>query len=352
MKKAYLVLEDGTVFEGVRFGAETEALGELVFTTGVVGYVETLTDPSFCGQIVVQTFPLIGNYGVHEEDAEGVFALSGYVVREVCEVPSNFRSECDLDTYLKKMGVPCIAGVDTRELTRLVREHGTMNAAITDTIPENTDAIRAYRVTDAVATVTADAPHTVEGEGKCRVAVLDFGVKKSLIRALTRRGCTVTVLPADSAADDVLATKPDGIVLPGGPGDPAENVAAVETVRALCGKVPMLGIGLGHQVLALACGAKTEKMKHGHRGANQPVRDTATGETYITSQNHGYAVLADTLPEGARISHANVNDGTCEGVFYEAARAFSVQFDPDDGKGPRSTAFVFDRFVQMMGGEH
>ena len=353
MKKGYLILQDGRVFEGVRFGAETDTVGELVFTTGMCGYIETLTDPSYAGQIVMQTYPLIGNYGIIREDFEGACCVRGYVVREWCDAPSNFRTDCDLDTFLKEQGVPGLYGVDTRELTRIIREHGVMNAAICDEVPTDLTPIETYAVTGVVETVSCReaSVHPAEGEERFRVSLLDYGAKRNIVRELQKRGCTVTVLPATTSAEEILAADPNGVMLSNGPGDPAENVYQIEQIRKLLGKVPMFGICLGHQLTALAAGGSTYKLKYGHRGVNQPVRDVEGVRTYITSQNHGYAVDSDTVKLG-RVRFANANDGTCEGIDYPELKAFTVQFHPEACTGPKDTAFLFDRFVDLMkGGE-
>ena len=353
MKKGYLILQDGQVFEGVRFGAETDTVGELVFTTGMCGYVETLTDPSYAGQIVMQTYPLIGNYGIIREDFEGACCVKGYVVREYCDTPSNFRTDCDLDTYLKEQGVPGLCGVDTRELTRIIREHGVMNAAICDEIPADLTPIETYAVTGVVEAVSCkeSSVHPAEGEERFRVSLLDYGAKRNIVRELQKRGCTVTVLPASTSAEEILAAGPDGVMLSNGPGDPAENTYQIEQIRKLLGKVPMFGICLGHQLTALAAGGSTYKLKYGHRGVNQPVRDLNGVRTYITSQNHGYAVVGDELPaEMGEVAQVNANDGTCEGIDYPELKAFTVQFHPEACTGPKDTSFLFDQFVELMKG--
>ena len=353
MKKGYLILQDGRVFEGVRFGAETDTVGELVFTTGMCGYIETLTDPSYAGQIVMQTYPLIGNYGIIREDFEGACCVRGYVVREWCDAPSNFRTDCDLDTFLKEQGVPGLYGVDTRELTRIIREHGVMNAAICDEVPADLTPIETYAVTGVVEAVSCReaSVYPAEGEERFRVSLLDYGAKRNIVRELQKRGCTVTVLPATTSAEEILAADPNGVMLSNGPGDPAENVYQIEQIRKLLGKVPMFGICLGHQLTALAAGGSTYKLKYGHRGVNQPVRDVEGVRTYITSQNHGYAVDSDTVKLG-RVRFANANDGTCEGIDYPELKAFTVQFHPEACTGPKDTSFLFDRFVDLMkGGE-
>ena len=351
MKKGYLILQDGQVFEGVRFGAETDTVGELVFTTGMCGYVETLTDPSYAGQIVMQTYPLIGNYGIIREDFEGACCVKGYVVREYCDTPSNFRTDCDLDTYLKEQGVPGLCGVDTRELTRIIREHGVMNAAICDEIPADLTPIKTYAVTGVVEAVSCKEPdrYPAEGEECFRVSLIDYGAKRNIVRELQKRGCTVTVLPATTSAEEILAADPDGVMLSNGPGDPAENTYQIEQIRKLLGKVPMFGICLGHQLTALAAGGSTYKLKYGHRGVNQPVRDLNGVRTYITSQNHGYAVDGDTVKLG-KVRFVNANDGTCEGIDYPELKAFTVQFHPEACTGPKDTSFLFDQFVELMKG--
>lgn len=351
MKTGYLVLQDGQVFQGWRFGADRDTVGELVFTTGMCGYIETLTDPSYAGQIVLQTYPLMGNYGIIREDFEGNCCVKGYVVREWCEAPSNFRCDCDLDTYLKEQGVPGLWGVDTRELTRIIREHGVMNATICDEIPADLTVVKTYAVTGVVESVTCAAASVqpAEGEEKFRVSLIDYGAKRNIIRELQKRGCTVTVMPATASAEEILAAKPDGVMLSNGPGDPAENVYQIEQIKKLLGKVPLFGICLGHQLTALAVGGSTYKLKYGHRGVNQPVRDLAGKRTYITSQNHGYAVDSDSVKAG-KIRFANANDGTCEGIDYPDLKAFTVQFHPEACTGPKDTGFLFDRFVEMMKG--
>lgn len=351
MKKGYLVLADGQVFEGLRFGGGAEAIGELVFTTGMCGYVETLTDPSYAGQIVMQTYPLIGNYGIIPEDFEGECHVKGYVVREPCENPSNFRCGGDLDSFLKQRGIPGLCGVDTRQLTRIIRESGVMNAQICGEIPADLSALRDYAVTGVVEAVTRKTPAFFPAGGKQRfhVALLDYGAKNNIIQELCKRGCEVTVLPASAAAEEVLALRPDGIMLSNGPGDPAENTFQIQQIQKLLGKVPLFGICLGHQLTALAAGGTTYKLKYGHRGVNQPVRDLGGVRTYITSQNHGYAVDGDSVKAG-RVSFANANDSTCEGMDYPGLRAFTVQFHPEARGGPHDTSFLFDRFVDLMKG--
>lgn len=347
---AYLVLSNGKVFEGTRFGAETDRIGELVFTTGMEGYIETLTDESYAGQIVTQTFPLIGNYGMIEEDFEGVSAVRGYIVRELCQAPSNFRCTETVDAFLKKHNIPGLYGIDTRALTRMLREQGTMNAMICDSVPDVPDALKKYTVSGVVAQVSCKEPteYKPDGEIKHRVILIDYGAKRNIIRSLVKRGCAVTVVPQDTTAKEILAQNPDGIMLSNGPGDPEENVACIEELRKLIGKKPIFGICLGHQLTALAMGGKTMKLKYGHRGANQPVKEVNGTRTYITSQNHGYAVVADSLGKEAHVSFVNANDKSCEGVDYPTLNCFTVQFHPEACSGPKDTDFLFDRFINMM----
>ncbi len=353
MKKAYLVLSNGKVYEGESFGAEGDSVGELVFTTNMCGYIETLTDPSYYGQIVMQTFPLIGNYGIIEEDFEGECFVSGYVVREWCAAPSNFRTQYDLDTYLKMKGIVGICGVDTREITKIIREQGVMNAKICAEIPKDITDIQSFTIVDAVKSVSDPNKrvYPAVGEEKFRVTLLDYGAKRNIVRELQKRGCTVTEVASDTSAEEILKDKPDGVMLSNGPGDPAENVGCIEELKKLFGKVPIFGICLGHQLLALANGGKTVKLKYGHRGANQPVRDVKGTRTYITSQNHGYAVVTDGLEGKGTLSFINGNDGTCEGMDYDGKGAFSVQFHPEACSGPLDTAFLFDKFINIMGGQ-
>ena len=349
---AFLVLSNGRVFEGKRIGAACDSIGELVFTTGMEGYIETLTDESYAGQIVIQTFPLIGNYGIIEEDFEGKSAVRGYIVREECETPSNFRCNYPLDEFLKKNNIPGLCGLDTRALTRMLREEGTMNAMICDTVPEVLDALKNYAVRGVVAEVSRKEPTVcpAQGETRFRVTLLDYGAKNNIIRSLTKRGCEVTVVPQNTSAEDILAGDPDGIMLSNGPGDPEENTYCIEQIRKLIGKKPIFGICLGHQLTALAMGGKTVKLKYGHRGANQPVKEVDGTRTYITSQNHGYAVVSESLGKEARVTFINANDKSCEGVEYPLLDCFTVQFHPEACGGPKDTDFLFDRFIEKMKG--
>lgn len=351
MKKGYLVLQDGRVFEGIRFGAEGDTIGELVFHTGAGGFLEIITDPANAGQIVMQTYPLVGNYGIIREDFESACSLNGYVVRECCDAPSNFRAEGDLDSYLKEQGVPGLAGVDTRELTRIIREDGAMNAMICDEIPEDLELVKRYAIMNVVEGVTCQesAVYAAEGEAKYAVTLVDYGAKRSLIRALRAMGCTVTVVGANTSGSEILAARPDGVVLSAGPGDPRENAGRIETVKQLLGQVPVMGVGLGHQMAALAAGAEVVKLKYGHHGVNQAVRDLKGQRTYTTSQNHIYAVEPATISQG-EMSFANANDGSCEGIDYPAWNAFTVQFDPVLCTGTRDADILLKRFADMMKG--
>jgi carbamoyl-phosphate synthase small subunit len=342
---AYLVLENGMTFEGKYFGAQGEITGEVVFATGMTGYLETLTDPSYYGQIVLQTFPLIGNYGVIPSDFESAnIGAKAYIVKHPCQNPSNFRSQGNLDALLKERDIVGLYGIDTRVLTRSIRENGVMNGKIMAVPPSDADIAeaKAYSIRNAVAAVSSRSVTKTEN-GCRRVALMDFGAKQGITEALAKRGCEVWSFPYNTDAQEILKMKPEGIMLSNGPGDPAEsaNNGIVETLRVLQQSgVPIFGICLGHQLLALANGYSTKKLKFGHRGANQPVKELATGRVYITSQNHGYAVVAD------KGSFVNVNDGTCEGLDY--GNSFSVQFHPEACGGPLDTAFLFDRFMERM----
>lgn len=346
---AYLLLGNGMYFEGERIGAEVDCIGELVFTTGMTGYLETLTDPSYAGQIVIQTFPMIGNYGTIPADFEGKSALRGYVVRECCDAPSNFRCEYSLNQYLSDAGICGICGIDTRELTRIIREEGVMNAMICDTLPQNIDVVNKYSVKDSVSSVSCTKPIVYPAEGNTlrRIVLVDYGAKRNIWRSLASRGCEVTVVPHSSSAEEILSLSPDGVMLSNGPGDPSDNISEIGEIKKLIGRVPIFGICLGHQLTALAMGYKTIKLKYGHRGANQPVYDVSSGRTYITSQNHGYAVDPDSVDGAGHVSFVNANDQSCEGIDYPELNCFTVQFHPEACAGPKDTAFLFDRFIAM-----
>lgn len=347
-KKIYVTLENGKVFEGFSFGAEKEVIGELVFTTGMTGYIETLTDPSYYGQIVAHTFPLIGNYGMILSDCESKKCwVSAYIVREKCDAPSNFRCEGTLADYLKEQGIPGVYGIDTRELTKIVREAGVMSAAITFRPFTDFAKLKGYKIKNAVKSVTSTERKTFGKEGGLHVVLYDFGAKENIVRELLARGVKITEVPAEFPAEQTLALNPDGIMLTNGPGDPAENTAIIENIKRLAGKKPIFGICLGHQLFALAMGGKTRKMKYGHRGGNQPVKQLSTGRVFISSQNHGYEVVSASLKCG-ELSFINVNDGTCEGVDYPDLNAFTVQFHPEACGGPHDANFLFDRFIENM----
>ena len=358
--KAYVMLANGRIFEGYSFGAKGTSIGEIVFATGMTGYEETLSDPSYFGQIVTQTFPLIGNYGVNDTDYESKGScVSGYIVREWCNSPSNFRCEGNVDEFLKKHNIIGIHSIDTRCLTRIIRESGVMNGVITtENVYEKKDElleqIKAFSIKNAVKSVTVDKPETFKAEDPLYDVVLyDFGYKFNIRRELVKRRCNVTVVPAGTPGKEIMQYKPDGIMLSNGPGDPAENTDIIENLKKIKEyNIPVFGICLGHQLMALANGAKTEKLKYGHRGANQPVIDLESGLTYVTSQNHGYAVIGESIsPEVGHVSHINANDKTCEGIRYTAVNARTVQFHPEAHGGPLDTAYLFDEFVETMGKE-
>ena len=358
---AYLVLEDGTVYEGSALGESGVISGEVVFSTGMVGYLETLTDPSHKGQIVVMTYPLIGNCGVNEEDMESAKPfLHGVVVREACRHPSNFRSEGDIDQWLLRYGVMGIEGVDTRSLARKLRTEGTMNGVIRSGDRFGLDAATEFELVqtarecphadkvDLVRDVTTREPYHIDGDGY-RVTVIDFGVKRSLLKSLGRKGCSITVMPATSTSRQIAETEPDGIVLSSGPGDPRNVDYVVPAVRELLGFRPILGICLGHQILCRALGAEVFKLKYGHRGANHPVKELSTGRVYITSQNHGYAIDRDTLDDSAvEVTHVSLNDGTVEGIRHRYFPAVSVQYHPESSPGPRDSWRLLDAFMDEI----
>ena len=364
-KKGYLLLADGQLYEGVLRGAVKDTAGEAVFLTSVVGYMDTLTDPAYAGQIVVQTFPQIGNYGViplADEHAKPI--LSGYVCRDLCDTPSNFRCQGTLNDYLAQHGVSCLTGVDTRAITRRLRDKGVMPAAILTEKPENiAEAAARLSLCKADLAVTA-VKETVPAakEGKYNVVLWDLGAKADTLQQLESRGCAVTLVPANIKAEQILAMDPDGVVISGGAGNPADGEAIANEIRDVAAKrVPLFAIGLGHQLLAMSQGADTAKLPYGHRGGNQPIEDVKTGLCYITSQNHGYEVDKETLPSNASLRFVNRNDGSCEGIDYMDMPAFSVQFQPAATGGlyqasnvasKIGTHFLFDRFIALMGGNN
>lgn len=354
-KTAHLILSNGTIFKGKSFGKEGTVIGETVFTTAMTGYEETLTDPSYCGQIVTQTFPLIGNYGTNDQDYESKGSVvSGYVVREKCDVPSNFRCKSSIDEFLVKHGIIGIYDIDTRKLTRIIRETGVMNGMITTEdfqLEKVIEELKLYKVGSVVPKVSVQSAERFEAENKkFHVVLMDYGYKYNIRRELVKRGCDVTVMPWNTSAEEICAVKPDGIMLSNGPGDPTDNGEAISVLKQLIDKqIPTFGICLGHQLLALANGGSTVKLKYGHRGGNQPVTDLDVDRTFITSQNHGYAVVNDSISENVgKVSHVNANDGTCEGVRYKNAPAFTVQFHPEACGGPQDTAYLFDEFIKLM----
>lgn len=348
-----LILEDGTVFKGKAFGANNNVFGEIVFTTSMTGYQETITDQSFNGQIITFTYPMVGNYGVNRDDYESIApTCKGVVVKEHARVASNWRSQMTLDEFLKRKGIPGISGVDTRALTRKIRQVGTMKASIVDvgdSFEHAFDQLKAtVLATNQVQQVSTSKPYPSPGTGK-NVAVIDFGLKHSILRELSKRNCNLTVLPYNTDAKTILSLAPDGVMLTNGPGNPKDVPEAIEMIREIQGKIPIFGICLGHQLFALANGADTYKMKFGHRGLNHPVREIATGRIDFTSQNHGYAVDEKTVdPDQLLITHVEVNDGTVEGIRHRHYPAFSVQFHPDAAPGPHDALHLFDEFMEMM----
>lgn len=357
--KAYLALEDGTIFEGKAFGTSGNIYGEVVFNTGMTGYQEVLTDPSYCGQIVTMTYPLIGNYGINIDDMESVKPqVKGFVIRELCKTPSNWRSIEDLNDYLVKNNIIGIEGIDTRALTRIIRDNGTMKGVIsTDEnfdLSQHLNNIKNYEIISPVDEVTTKelriekATQKGIGDG-LKVALLDLGLKRNIVRSLNKRGINVYVFPAKTPVSEIMAVNPDGIMLSNGPGDPKDCVEEIDTIRKLAGQKPIFGICLGHQLTALAFDADTTRLKYGHRGCNHPVKDLNKDKTYITSQNHGYTIVDNSVNrEMMEVSHINMNDGTIEGIRYKNMPLFTVQFHPEASPGPADTGYLFDEFVELM----
>ena len=356
--KAHLILEDGNVFTGTSIGSTREVISEIVFNTSMTGYLEVLTDPSYAGQAVVMTYPLIGNYGITPDMESERPWPDGYIVRELSRMPSNFRSQGTIQDFLVKYDIPGIAGIDTRALTKILREKGTMNGMITTNdnynIEEIIPRLKAYTTGNVVDKVTCAEKRVLKGQGRAagakRVALLDLGAKKNIARSLSERGCEVTIYPAHTTAEEILAANPDGIMLSNGPGDPKECGQIIAEIKKLYeSDTPIFAICLGHQLMALAVGADTHKMKYGHRGGNHPVKDLQTGRVYISSQNHGYVVDTDNLDSNiAKPAFINVNDGTNEGLAYVGKNIFTVQFHPEACPGPQDSAYLFDRFISMM----
>ncbi|MCT4596827.1 MAG: carbamoyl phosphate synthase small subunit [Vallitalea sp.] len=349
--KARLILENGTVFHGRAFGYLKETVGEVVFNTGMTGYQEVLTDPSYYGQIVTMTYPLIGNYGINLDDMQSKeVKVRGFIVREKCNNPSNWRCEFELDTYLKENRILGLEGIDTRALTKIIRNHGTMKGIIT--VRDLTDSqiklqLDSFNNTTAVKEVTTKEVKVIEGEG-LHIAIMDFGIKNNIINSFRERGCKMTIFPATAKAEEILSVNPHGIFLSNGPGDPKDIQDSINEIKKLIGQKPITGICLGHQLIALALGGNTEKLKFGHRGANHPVKDIAKNRIMITSQNHGYVVTKEGLPENVDVTHINMNDDTIEGMKHKENKIYSIQFHPEACPGPYDTDGIFDEFVEVM----
>ena len=347
--KGKLILENGMIFEGNIFGYLEESVGEVVFNTGMTGYQEILTDPSYYGQIVTMTYPLIGNYGINLEDVESKSPkVKGFIVREKCDFPNNWRCEMDLNGYLKQNKIIGLEGIDTRALTKILRNSGTMKGIIATRELSQTDIdqkLATFNNSNAVMEVTTKKPYTVYGD-EMHVAIMDFGIKENILRSFKHRNCKLTVFPADASSEEILKADPELIFLSNGPGDPEDLQGVIKTLKDIIGKKPIVGICLGHQLLALALGGKTEKLKFGHRGCNHPVKDIEENKVYITSQNHGYYV--SVLPEDMEVTHVSVNDGTIEGMRHKKLPIFSVQFHPEASPGPRDIDGIFDKFLSMI----
>lgn len=345
--KAKLILENGVIFEGKAFGYLKENVGEVVFTTGMTGYQEVLTDPSYHGQIVTMTYPLIGNYGINLEDMESNKPqVSGFIVREKCDIPNNFRCELTLDDYLRQNKIIGLEGIDTRALTKILRSNGTMRGIIVlddSKLEDVKGKIEGFSNKEAVHIVSTKEKYEIEGPGK-HVAVIDYGIKTNILRCFKKRGCKLTVFPSNVSSDEVLSVNPDLVFLSNGPGDPEDMGEAVNEIKKIVGKKPIVGICLGHQLLALTLGGETKKLKFGHRGCNHPVKDLINNRVHITSQNHGYYVA--TLPENMEITHVSMNDGTVEGMKHKELPIFSVQFHPEACPGPKDSEYIFDEFMK------
>jgi carbamoyl-phosphate synthase small subunit len=351
--KRQLILEDGTVFVGKAFGADVEKNGEVVFTTAMTGYQEILSDPSYCGQIVTLTYPLIGNYGINRDDFETIRpAIHGLIVRELCEHPSNFRNEKTVDAYLKEKNIPGLEGIDTRKLTRIIRQYGTLKGRLCSMDANVDEVVNELRITsfftDHVKRVSTRDPYPSPGRGY-RVVLVDFGMKHGILRELNKRDCDVIVVPYNTTAEEILRLNPDGIMLSNGPGDPKDVVEGIEMIKGVLGKIPLFGICLGHQLFGLACGGNTSKLKFGHRGSNHPVKDVKTGKVAITSQNHGYAVEMESLAgTELEVTHVALNDRTVEGLKHKTLPAFTVQYHPEASAGPEDANYLFDEFLEMI----
>lgn len=351
--KRQLILEDGTIMIGDAFGGDVDKIGEVVFNTGMTGYQEILSDPSYCGQIITMTYPLIGNYGINRDDFESIIpSLSGLIVKEVADYPSNWRSGFSLDEYMKIKNIPGISGIDTRKLTKMIRERGTVKGVICSITKDPEMMLHQVRATvlpkNQVQKVSTKKAYPSPGRGH-RVVVVDFGMKHGILRELNNRNCDVIVVPHNTTAEEIMNLCPDGIMLTNGPGNPENVPEAIQMIKGVLGKVPLFGICLGHQLFALACGAETEKMKFGHRGSNHPVKDLKTGKVALTSQNHGYTVNADSvIGTDMEITHIALNDGTVEGLKHKEFDAFTVQYHPEASPGPEDANYLFDQFITMI----
>ncbi len=348
--KGRLILENGQIFEGWCFGKTTDAVGEVVFNTGMTGYQEILTDPSYYGQIVTMTYPLIGNYGTNLDDFQSNSPkVKGFIVRELCKVPNNFRCEIDLDVYLQKNNIAGIEGIDTRQLTKIIRDSGTMKGIITSRDLNDEEIERCFTNFSNVNTVDEVTTREIKtmGSGSIKVGVLDFGVKSNILNSFVERDCSLTIFPAHTGAKELMKYDFDGIFLSNGPGDPTELPDVIDTVKSLTGKIPVAGICLGVQIIALALGARTEKMKYGHRGCNHPVKNLKTGRVIITSQNHGYVVNRESLTDELEVTHININDGTIEGLSHKTLPLAGVQYHPEACPGPHDSNVIFDDFIKM-----
>lgn len=352
-EKRYLVLEDGTVYTGFKLGSDALTRGEIVFNTAMTGYQETISDPSYTGQIITFTYPLIGNYGINREDFESLVpTLNGVVVKEACSTPSNFRAQKSLDEVLKTFNIPGISGVDTRSITKKIRQHGVLKAAFVDHKNDIDTTIQTLKTIEfprtEVPTVSTKTPYVSTGFN-LHVVLVDFGKKQNIVRELNARGCEVTVVPYDTSAEAILNMSPDGVMLSNGPGDPEDVHVAIEMIQGILGEIPFFGICLGHQLFALSQGATSFKMKFGHRGANHPVKDLRTGKIALTSQNHGYAIDAASIKDtDLEVTHIALNDGTVEGLRHKTAPAFSVQYHPEACPGPTDSNYLFDQFITLM----
>ena len=357
MKEAILLLQDGSLFSGKSLGHIGETVGEVCFNTGMTGYQEILTDPSYCKQIVTMTSPHVGNYGINANDLESKkIQVAGFVIKEGTDIPSNWQSKESLDSYLKREKTVGIQNIDTRALTRHIRDCGAMNGIISSTekdvniLKRKLDLVPSMNGQDLVKEVTCNEPYTWanKNEGSFRVAAIDYGIKHNILRLLTERDCTIDVFPANKSPEEIMGTDPDGIFLSNGPGDPSAVSYGIETVKALLGKKPIFGICLGHQILALALGATTSKLKFGHRGINHPVKRIATGSVEITSQNHGFVVDLESLPKNVTPTHVNLNDNTSAGISCDELSAFSVQYHPESSPGPHDSRYLFNHFIDLM----